>query len=865
MIGRSPGVASRDAANSDEAVIPRKTAIQDALDHPNVSDYIIDNSPLLIVRVKPDGRTLYANQAACKASGYSKQEILDYGWVELNYPGERKEQIEQLQKEIAINRDVRDYELVITNRAGEDRIIRWHTANMFDENGDVLEMIGLGKDITEERERELAARNSASRLAEAQRVAKIGSWEIDLKTGALWWSAETHRMFGLPEQPKTQLNFGDFFSRVFAQDKDKVKAAFDKSLAEKLPFDMRYRVAVPNQPLRHVHALGENHYDDEGNISRSLGTVRDITAEVIRENKIRAVEAEAKELQEYNDYVVQKSPMFIVALHYNGNVKYINDAGCKISGYSRDELIGARFDEAVFPGEYRQQIEHLYGEANQFGRLVDFEATICRKDREERTLSWASVNRFDENGRIKEVIGIGTDITALKESQRELEHLAHYDPLTKLPNRFYLSVRLELAIADAIRSGNAGALIYVDIDRFKNINESAGHSKGDELLQLVAVRLRDCMRQDDLVARLNGDEFAVLIQGIGDVKNANRIVSKIREAFEEKFVSRNSEYRLSTSLGVSLFPRDGETVEDIFKNADIAVRNAKDKGGDIETFYTQELNSTTNRKIWLEKHLRNALEREEFVIHYQPQVRLVDGALTGAEALLRWVHPEEGTISPGEFIPIAESSGLIIPIGDWVLENACITAKRWLDTGLNLGHLAVNIAGPQITRGNLIKSCQNALSKSALSPSLLELEVTEGFIMKDAENSIEILESLRDLGIAMSIDDFGTGYSSLSYLKRLPIDQLKIDRSFIKDIPENKDDIAITKTIVSLGQNLGLSVIAEGVETEEQRSFLLSLGCELAQGFLFHKPLSAEEFFDCFIESSMIEKNPNGLSSNSAA
>ena len=802
-------------------------------DDSETSNYIIEHAPLLIVRVKPDGTTLYANKAACRTSGYELEEILEQGWLTLNYPKEKQNQLEKMMADIAQQRDVVNYELTIENRAGEDRIIRWHTSNMFDANGELTEIVGLGKDITEEKARALEAKQTAFRLAEAQRVAKIGSWEMDILNDEIWWSEESYRIFGFEPVEGQNISFDEFLQTIIPDDREKIRADYLSSLEKKIPFSSRYRISLKNQPIRHIDAMGEHHFNKDGIAARTVGTVRDITEEVARETKLKQIESEARELQDYNNHVVENSPMFIVGLNEDGEVRHINRAGCEISGYDADQLLGENFWEILFPDHYQSQVERLFQRYNNAHVLKDYETTIKRQDGEERILSWTSVNRPIAGRDDKEIIGVGVDITALKRSQEELEQLVHYDPLTDLPNRFNLSVRLELAIEAAVKANTAGALICVDVDRFKNINELSGHSTGDELLKSIASRLTHCMRQDDVVARLSGDEFAIMIQNIGNPLNVNRVVDKIRSAFDQRFNIEDNIFDLSASIGVSLFPEDGTTVEELFKNADIAMHHAKDRGGDIESFFTPELNNSTTRKIWIEKNLRTALENAELQLYFQPQVTLADGKLIGAETLLRWIHPEEGFISPGEFIPVAESSGLIIEIGDWVLHQACQQAMNWLSCGINLEHLAVNIAGPQITRGNLIASCESALASSGLRNSLLELEVTEGFIMNDAEQSIDTLNKLHELGIPMSIDDFGTGYSSLSYLKRLPIDKLKVDQSFVRGLPTDKDDIAITKSIVSLGQNLGLDVIAEGVETPEQRDFLLDIGCEFGQGVLF--------------------------------
>ena len=820
-----------------------------SLNDTDVSDYIIDNSPLLIVRIKPDGTTLYANKAACRTSGYSLDEIVSRGWLNVNYPGDKKHQLGKMWAELKSSRDVVDYELTTTNKAGEDRIIRWHTANMFDENNHVVEIIGLGKDITEEKAKALEAKQTALRLAEAQRVAKIGSWEMDLVKNYLWWSEESYRIFGFLKEKNRAATFEQFMETILSEDRERVRTEYLLSIENKTPFEFNYRFSVPNHPIRHIHASGEHQFDAEGNAVRSVGTIRDITDEVVREQKLLAAQSEARELQAYNEYVVENSPIFIVGLAPSGEIKHINKTGCILSGYQSHELIGKNFWQVLFQDEHAAEVSKVRRLQLENKAIADHEIKIHCKDGQERIISWSAIDSPINTGSVSEIIGVGVDITDLKQSQQELEQLVHHDSLTGLPNRFNLSVRLEIAIEAAAKGKSTGALICIDLDRFKNINDSNGHSCGDELLKAVGNRLTHCMRHEDVVARLSGDEFAILIQDIGNPLNVNRVVDKIKSAFDARFMFDAHEFDLRASIGVSLFPRDGATVEELFKNADIAMHNAKELGGNIEAFYTPELNDTTTRRIWIEKNLRNALEKHELQLYYQPQVSLIDGRLVGAESLLRWIHPEEGFISPGEFIPIAEDTGLIIEIGDWVLRQACQQAKSWLSSGLDVGHLAVNIAGPQITRGNLLSSCKQALKESGIPHSMIELEVTEGFIMNDSENSIDVLYQLRDLGVPMSIDDFGTGYSSLSYLKQLPIGRIKVDQSFVRGIPEDKDDVAITKSIVSLGQNLGLNVIAEGVETAEQRDFLLDIGCEFGQGYFYYKPMPASDFFDEFKSS----------------
>ncbi len=518
------------------------------------------------------------------------------------------------------------------------------------------------------------------------------------------------------------------------------------------------------------------------------------------------------------------------------------DAGCRISGYTREELIGKNIWTINYPGEKYAQVERLFRIFEISESVKDYEMTIETKSGESRDISWTSINRYDDEGKLLEVIGVGQDITELKRSQAELETLAHHDPLTELPNRLYLSVRMDMALERAKRRSTSGALLFLDLDHFKNINDSLGHYAGDELLMQAATRLKECVRQEDTVARIGGDEFTLLLEDVNSTSNAISAAEKIIKAFDKPFELQGRELHITPSIGISMYPRDGESIDLLLRNADAAMYEAKEQGRNAYAVYTESLTSEALERMQLEQNLRKALQNDEFVLCYQPQIDMRTGAVIGAESLIRWHHPEKGMIPPNDFIPMAEESGLIVPIGAWVLYEACRQAKIWLDAGLPLHRMAVNIAGPQVSRGDLIALCREALDISGLHPEHLELEVTEGFIMSEADDAIETLEGLRDLGVSLSVDDFGTGYSSLAYLKRLPINKIKIDRSFVRDIPEDADDIAITRAVIALGDNLRLEVIAEGVETEEQRTFLVDEGCFKGQGYLFSKPLPPEEF-----------------------
>lgn len=422
----------------------------------------------------------------------------------------------------------------------------------------------------------------------------------------------------------------------------------------------------------------------------------------------------------------------------------------------------------------------------------------------------------------------------------ELNYLAHHDTLTKLPNRLLFDVLLEQSLKHAKRHEQGVAIVFMDLDKFKNINDCLGHPVGDHLLKILADRLTKVLRNIDTVARIGGDEFVFIIEEINHIKDAKIALKKVISIFDEAFFLNGHAIMMTASMGISLYPMDGEESAVLIKNADAAMYLAKDEGRNSFKFYNHMLTKNAYDQVFLETALRGALSRKEFYLVYQTQVSIEHGGVLGVEVLLRWHHTELGLISPEIFIPIAEANGLIHDIGAWVLLEACRQGKVWLDAGLNFGRIAVNISGLQVMNAEFCQQVAEVLNSSQLPSENLELEMTEGSIMQDTERATQHLKELRSMGVLLAIDDFGTGYSSLSYLKKLPVHRLKIDRSFIIDIPENEDDRVIAEAVIALGGALNLVVVAEGVENEEQLQFLKARGCPVAQGFLFSKPIAVE-------------------------
>lgn len=524
------------------------------------------------------------------------------------------------------------------------------------------------------------------------------------------------------------------------------------------------------------------------------------------------------------------------------NILDVNRAFEEITGYTRDEVIG-RNPRMLQSGRHDTDFyREMWSSLNETGQ---WRGEVWNRRKNGFVYpEWLNISCIYDGKDEQPVnyVAVFSDITSIKRSEEKLDHLAHHDPLTDLPNRLLFNARLEQSIKQAKRNRSVFAVLFLDLDRFKNINDSLGHKAGDELLQQLAERVSQEIRLSDTFARISGDEFVILLENTGNAQNTAVAVEKIMAVFNRAFPLGGHEIRITASIGISLYPANGKSAATLLRNADAAMYRAKNEGRNSYQFYTKEMTSSAFERVVIENALRMALTRNEFHLVYQPQLRLQNRKLIGVEALIRWHHPELGEISPSKFIPLAEENGLIHDIGSWVLRAACLQGRQWMKKGFNFGRIAVNVARPQFQHSDFVDKVKAILDDSQLPADKLEFEVTESFIMQNTEHAVQQLEALRRLGLSLAIDDFGTGYSSMSYLKLLPIQKLKIDQSFIRDIPFDTNDMAISEAVIALGKALDLRVIAEGVETEQQAEFLLEKGCQEAQGYLYGRPVTVEEF-----------------------
>ncbi|MFA6196947.1 MAG: EAL domain-containing protein [Sulfurimonas sp.] len=536
----------------------------------------------------------------------------------------------------------------------------------------------------------------------------------------------------------------------------------------------------------------------------------------------------------------------VISTDLKGRIISYNKGSENLLGYTEEEILGQNIVKIYYDKNCYSfdSLAKILAEENDY----DMEAYLIKKDRTTVLCDISLSSVKDGNGNFSGIVGYSQDITDRKEAQmllekqaRILSHQANHDTLTNLPNRTLFKDRLTQTVISSSRNKEQFALFFIDLDQFKKINDTLGHHVGDKVLIEAANRLQGALRAEDTLARLGGDEFTIILKDIKNLQSASTVAQKITETIKEPLNIDGHTLFISSSIGISLYPTDSQNEEDLIKYADTAMYKAKDEGRDNFQYYSADMTARAFERVRMERDLRIAIREEQFIVYFQPQVNALNGKITGMEALVRWQFPEIGLVPPGKFIPIAEESGLIIEIDRIVMKQAMHQFALWYKDGLNPGILSLNLAMKQLAEDDFIQTLQASMHFLGFQPEWLELEVTESQVMNNPDASIKKLKQISDIGIELAIDDFGTGYSSLAYLKKFPLDKLKIDQSFVRDIPEDEDDVAITKAIIALAKSLNLKLIAEGVETQEQRDFLVENGCSSIQGYFYYRPMPAEE------------------------
>jgi len=792
---------------------------------------IFNDAAVGIFQTTPDGRPLSINQAMAELHGYSSPEELIAAVSNVAQqlfvnPG-RLLELTQIVGEKGI---VRGEEVELYRKDGSRKWVRVSLRASYDSRGNVVRHEGTAEDITEQKRAEAAMEDSKNRYRVLFEDSGDASWLVD-ENSVVDCNLAARQMFGyssgaampLPYEmsPANQLDgtpsgtaAQERMESAFRNGKERFEWLHQRKNGEVFPAEVCLStLTLSGRPML-------------------LATVRDITerkqAEEALVFKTALLEAQTETTMD-GILVVDELDKIVLA----------------------NKQFGLSFgmpDELLATGDARLTRQHMLdkveGPEAFVERITYLNSNRTEKSTDEFRLKNGKVfERYsaplvDANGRHRGRIWYMRDITERKAAEDRIQFLAYYDALTELPHRALLQDRMEVALADARRRGEKLAVMFLDLDQFKAINDSFGHSAGDDLLREVARRIQACLREQDTVARVGGDEFVVLLNSANDAAGAAIAAERIMAKLNESFVIQGQSLNVSCSMGVSIFPEHGTDSESLIRNADAAMYWAKGDGRNKVRFFTDEMNVEAQERLRMDKNLRLAVEMEEFFLEYQPQVEIATGRITGFEALIRWQHPELGLIPPDKFISIAENNGLIVPIGEWVLKTACGQAKKWQDDGLAAVTVAVNVSAVQFRQEGFPAVIQRVLMETGLSAEYLELELTESLLLSDVDVALGTLQELKQMGLQLAIDDFGTGYSSLSYLKRFPVDKLKIDRSFVRDIAVDSEDAAITTAIVSMARSLHLLVIAEGVETEEQLSFLRERECDEMQGYYFSKPLS---------------------------
>ena len=697
--------------------------------------------------------------------------------------------------------------------------------------------------LIEHRRTQEALYYSRERLSEAQQIAHLGGLEWDIDNNEIKLSKEAELITGVFSGSDT-LSLEDFLSIIHPDDNKIVQESLQKALKDKNAFSIDYHIQRADGSKRAIHSHAKPIFDASGKLSGIRGTLQDITERKELEDKLSQSAA-----------VFENTTEAVMILDDRKDIISVNRAFSDITGYDKDRTIGRsisilkskRHDDDFYENIWKKVLNNGSWQGEMWSLRKD--GTVFPQ--------WMNISTIkDDQGSVSSYVCVFSDISSIKESQDKLDYLAHHDPLTGLSNRLLFNARVEQSLAMERRNNSLLAVLFLDLDHFKNINDTLGHPIGDMLLEEVSKRLLSCIREEDIISRLGGDEFSILLEEITDPNYASLVARKIIGVLSKKYILQDHEVFITCSVGISIFPNDGDDITTLLKNADSALYRAKERGRNTYQCYTEELSIRAMERMMMENSLRYALERDELVIHYQPQVDLYSGQVIGMEALLRWQHPEIGLIAPSDFIPLAEETGLMIPIGEWVLKTACSRLKAWIDDGLPKVRIAVNLSSSQFNQNNLPEVVERVLKETGLEPQLLELELTERIVMDDAERSVETISKLKSLNVQLSIDDFGTGYSSLSYLKRFPIDRIKIDKSFVNNIISDSEDAAISQAIISMSHGMSLKTVAEGVETVEQLEFLRSRECDEVQGFYFSHPLPESDIEQLLREGTkVVSKN----------
>jgi diguanylate cyclase (GGDEF)-like protein/PAS domain S-box-containing protein len=763
------------------------------------------------------GKFFDVNAAFCRITGYGPGELASLDFGSLVHPDDR-ERREALLKQL-LNGEIASFVNEKRLRRRDDGLV-WvrDSVSLADDQGETPRVIVLLEDITERKQAEEDLRASEERFRIAAENASDMVYEWDLRTGRVATYGMTPDRFGGRRVPE---NFAAFQRMVHPDDLARVEAALRRQIEYGERYDCEYRILGEAGQVYFCSDRGVALRDTAGLPYKWVGLVTDITER-----------RQAQEAMSQLAAIVQWSEDAIVGLSLSGSIASWNKGAERLLGYPLSQAVGMPVTSLLVAGDVGDVIASV--SRGEVRRLP--EAALARSDGGTVSVSLTVSPIRKPGGQISGVALIARDIQDRKRAQEELEHLAWHDPLTGLPNRLLLAECLEQAIVRAQHSSLMTGVIYIDLDGFKFVNDTLGHEAGDALLQQVTERLNTRIRPVDTLARMGGDEFMLVVPDMSAPEAAMSVAERLAEVLKDPFEISGHPLYITASMGISLYPQDGANVSALRRAADSAMYDAKHGGKDRIRFFAPEMSHAFIARLELESDLRGALDRGELSLEFQPIVRLSDQRRIAYEALVRWFHPSRGTVSPGRFIPVAEETGLIVQLGEWVMEEACRDCRAWQKRGRDLVRVAVNVSALEFARPNFVENVLAILDRTGLQGDLLDLELTETILMRDIEDSIGKMSRLRARGVRISVDDFGTGYSSLGYLQRLPIDTLKIDRCFVTELGVNASALPLISGMISLAHSVGKRVIVEGVETRAQLEFLQRVGCDEVQGRLLGHP-----------------------------
>ncbi|MHC0039598.1 sensor domain-containing protein [Pseudoneobacillus sp. C159] len=797
---------------------------------PDFYSYLFKHYPDVVFILDCEGYFIQINDKVKEFIGYSREELTGtfHHLIKDSYQEEVLNHFN-----LALKGEEQQYQCEVIHKNGH--IIQLDITNIpMNMNGKIIGIFAFARNLTIQKQKEAELLKITKSLNLAQEVAKLGSWDYDVETNLVYCSDSLFSILGIKEKVEIAVTYESLLLMISPEDRERVDNQFQRAIRTGEKIDIEYRIQKRDTSIITVHVRAVAKRDHRGKVARIIGILYDIS------DQIRAV-SQLKESEEKFQNIAQNIDVGIWSKDFRTKqFLFVSPAVGRLTGYKLDDFLSGKIEWLKI---IHQDDRSYYLERNMDLTRGDMQVQQYRIINKNEEIVWIESKVFpikNTKGKLIRIDGIIQDITERKRSEEEINFFAYHDYLTELPNRRMFDGMLMKLASKSQTNQDKFALFYLDLDRFKFVNDTLGHDVGDTLLREVSKRLSS-LADKGFIFRLGGDEFAIIMEDIENLEPLEFGKKVVRE-IEKPFLIEGYELHITTSVGISIFPDDGDTLKNLKMNSDAALYRAKELGKNNVQLFTKSLNTEPYKRYIFENDLRKAIMRKEFILHYQPKINLATGEIVGAEALIRWNHTKWGIVSPGEFIPLAEETGVIHEMTEWVMEQACKQLNEWKREGRRLVPVSVNISARTLMKADLVQKIKKQLGKYSISPSLIEIEITEDSLIKNEGLGVSTIQLLRELGMAISIDDFGKGYSSIGYLKKFKADCLKIDRSFIKDIQENNEDSFIVQSIILMAKGLGLKVVAEGVETEQQLQLLKSLNCDYVQGYYFSKPIPADQF-----------------------